>query len=170
MFGRAPLRRGHDIAVSISSLRHPHYTGEFILLSDCEGEDWVEGLRWAARRQTEHWAWGGQEDVPALRTECDIALQILQMCSDEEAEAGVFDVIDIRRLEFWVGPPGVYNITDICEDDLVIRTAQSTAQAAMRALNKSFAGPPRPRAKATRKAAGDARSSRVQGGQGQRRG
>ena len=167
MFGRGPLRRGHDIAVCISSLRHPHYTGEFILLSDCEGEDWVEGLRWAARRQTEHWAWGGQEAVPALRTECDIALQILQKCSDEEAEAGVFDVIDIRRLEFWVGPPGVYNITDICEDDLVIRTAQSTAQAAMRALNQSFAGPPRPRAKATRKAAGDARSSRVQGGQGE---
>ena len=39
LFGRRPLRCGHDIAVSISSLRHPHYTGEFILLRDCEGED-----------------------------------------------------------------------------------------------------------------------------------
>ena len=169
LFGRRPLSRGHDMAVSISSLRQPYYTGEFILLCDCEGEDWVEGLRWAAKRQTEPWDWGGHEAVPALRTECDIALQILQKCSDEEVEAGIFGVVDIRRLEFWVGPPGIYNITEICEDDMKARRAQSSAQAAMLALNRSFQGPPppRPRAPATRKAAGDARSSRVHGGQGE---
>lgn len=160
-FGRSPLRRGCPVAVSISSLRHPHYTGEFILLRDCDDE-WVEGLRWALQRETE--PLGPYAGVPAFRTECDVALQILQMCSDEELEAGIWSVIDIQRLDFWVGPPGIYNITAICEDDTKVRMAQSAAQVAMRALQKSFAGPPR--APPTRRlAAGDARVSRVQGGQ-----
>ena len=86
------------------------------------------------------------------------------MCSDEELDAGIFSVIDIQRLEFWVGSPGIDNITEISEDDTRTRIAQSAAQAAMRVLQRSFAGPPRT-APTRRRAAPNARASRVQGGQ-----